>query len=180
MKNKELIESIQKGNIESFEELMREHLPAVKSFIAFRLPVHHLIDELAHETFVYAYRNIDEFKPGTNFSSWLKAIANNLVRAEILKYARTGNNKQKYMEHQIIELADSQTGKGSDEAIHLENCILKLPELFKKLLDLKYEKSFSTREMSEALNKSESWIRTTLFRVRTLLKECIQEQQTSE
>ena len=50
-----LIRRAQRGEEPAFADLVRRHLPAVRAFIAMKLPVAHLADELSHETFVFAF-----------------------------------------------------------------------------------------------------------------------------
>ena len=63
-----LILKVQAGDLQAFEPLVDQHLPPVRAFIALRTPAAHLVDELAHETFVYAFRNIHAFGAGTSFA----------------------------------------------------------------------------------------------------------------
>ena len=83
-----LIRAVQAGDAAAFEPLVDTHLDSLRAFIALKLPLAHLVDELAHETFVFAFRNLAGFTAGTSFRAWLRAIAANLIRAELQRYAR--------------------------------------------------------------------------------------------
>ena len=66
-----LIEKVKKGQVEAFGELMELHMRRIRAFIALNAPVPHLIDEVAHESFVFAYRHIEDFETGTqNTALW--------------------------------------------------------------------------------------------------------------
>ena len=56
-----LIQAIQQGKPEAFERFLDRHVHHVRAFLALKAPVAHLVDELAHEAFVFAYRNVHEF-----------------------------------------------------------------------------------------------------------------------
>ena len=53
-----LVQAVQRGDPGAFRPLVDRHLAAIHAFVAVKLPVAHLVDELTHETFVFAYRNI--------------------------------------------------------------------------------------------------------------------------
>ena len=82
------VQAVQRGDHENFEPLLDRHLPHVRAFLALKAPIPHLVDELAHETFVFAFRNLGKYTPGTSFRAWLRAIAWNLLRAEVQRFSR--------------------------------------------------------------------------------------------
>lgn len=174
-REEELILAVQAGNLEDFEELIHRHASRLKAFVAMRLPVPHLIDEIAHETFVFAYHHINDFEAGTDFGKWLRAIAFNLVRKETLRHQRAAKNEERYLEHCLIQSATKDQFRPDDPvAVYLEECIDTLPDGQRTLLRMKYRLSQSSKEMARALDQSEAWVRTTLCRIRAALRECVE------
>ncbi len=173
----ELVARVQRGDLSAFEILLERHSSRLRAFIAMKLPVPHLIDEIAHESFVFAHRHLAEFSVGTDFGKWLRAIAFNLIRKETLRHQRLSKNQERFLEHHLVQ----QSVKGGlapdlPIVIVLEECLAKLPEQQRRLLDRKYARSESSREIAEAFGQSESWVRTTLCRVRTGLRQCIEQK----
>jgi RNA polymerase sigma-70 factor (ECF subfamily) len=166
---------VQGGDLEAFGRLMDLHVRRLRTFIALRAPVPHLIDEIAHDTFVYAYHNINRFQAGTSFFAWIRAVAENLLRAEVQRYSREQVNQMNYVEYRLLERAssDEMAGAGTD-IDHLEECLGQVPPPLRELLDLKYKFAYSAGEIADALSRSLAWVRTTLCRVRKQLRECIQ------
>ncbi len=172
-----LVRRVQEGELEPFEQLLEQHSSPLRAFIAMKLPIPHLIDEIAHETFVFAHRHIDGFEAGTDFGKWLRAIAYNLIRKETLRYQRASRNQEKFLDHCLIESAGSDgLGPDSNVVVFLEECLEELPEEHRRLLERKYRLAESSREMSAAFGKSEAWVRTNLCRIRTALRECIERK----
>ena len=172
---RELVEKVQEGDLSAFEALLRTHSSRLRAFIAMKLPVPHLIDEIAHETFVFAHHHILDFEAGTDFGKWLRAIAFNLIRKETLRYQRSSKNREKFLEHFLVD--QSSKGSISPESpviIYLEECLGKLPDQQRELLEHKYKLTESSREMARFFGQSEAWVRTTLCRVRTALRKCIE------
>lgn len=176
-----VIAAVQRGEVEAFEPLVEHHLTYIRAFIALKAAVPHLVDELAHETFVFAYRNIEDFAPGTSFRSWLRAIAWNLLRAEIQRFSRQQANHARYAQSRFWELTGKRTERqATREVDYLEECIQQTPELMRDLLRLKYREECSSEEIADRLERSLAWVRTTLFRVRQQLKQCIEKKLTEE
>ncbi|MCF6313579.1 MAG: sigma-70 family RNA polymerase sigma factor [Verrucomicrobiales bacterium] len=174
----DLICAVQAGDLAAFEQLIHLHSSRVRAFVSMRLPVSHLVDEIAHEAFVFAYRHMDDFTVGSNFGAWLRAIANNLVRAEVLRYSRSVKNQQNYLEHCLVESSQDQGLKPeSPMVLYLEECLGDLPEGQRELLQRRYKLSESTRDMAQGMDQSEAWVRTTLCRVRRALRACVEHKQ---
>lgn len=172
-----LIRRVQQGDLDAFEPLVDQHLPQVRAFLALRTPAAHLVDELAHEVFVYAFRHIGEFAAGTAFGSWLRAIAWNLLRAEIQRFSREQSHQNRYAHARRMELTNAGDAvPGSNEAEFLQQCLEELPATMRKLVDLKYHAEHSSEAIARDLNRSTAWVWTTLFRVRQQLKSCIEHK----
>ncbi len=168
---------VQEGDLGAFEKLIEAHASHLRAFVAMKLPVPHLIDEIAHEAFVFAHRHINDFQAGTDFGKWLRAIAFNLVRKETLRYQRSTKNQEKFLEHCLVESALKDAyGPDCDEIAFLEECVGELAEEQRTLLNRKYTMTESSREMADALDRSEAWVRTTLCRIRTGLRACIEQK----
>lgn len=98
-----LVHAVQAGDAAAFEPLVDAHLDHLRAFIALKLPIAHLVDEVAHETFIFAFRNLARFTPGTSFRAWLRAIAANLIRAEVQRYAREQQNQLNYARARALQ-----------------------------------------------------------------------------
>jgi len=168
---------VQGGDVNAYEELMNGHVSRLRAFVAVKAPAASLVDEVTHRTFVYAYRNIDKFKAGTRFGAWLRSIAGNIVRSETERFARTQKNRQKFAEERTVDLLQARMSEYRVDMLdHLEHCMNKLPEEARELLRLKYTLCCSTNEMAERVGRSASFVRTSLFRTRKMLRDCMERQ----
>lgn len=153
------LEVHQKGNLWAFDQLLDRHVHHLRAFLALRVPVGHLVDELTHETFVFAFRNIHAFTKGDSVQAWLRAIAWNLLRAEIQRFSREEANQARYAAHQICQSVTSAAETSSaDEADFLEQCLRQVPSRMRKLLALKYREDRSSQEIARRLDQSVSWV----------------------
>ncbi|GMU71026.1 MAG: RNA polymerase sigma factor [Burkholderiales bacterium] len=108
----------------AFAELVRRHQSAVRACLR-RLTAgnHALADDLAQETFVLAWRNLESFRQEARFSTWLYRIATNCWLADARKRKETllGDND--------AEVADdddpsAEPGEGNDD--HARDAALKI------------------------------------------------------
>ena len=171
----DLVRAAQAGDHGAFASLLDAHLPHVRTFLALKAPVPQLVDEIAHDAFVFAYRHLDEFTPGTSFRAWVRAIAWNLLRAEVQRFAREQRNLDRLAAwHTDVSLHEVNSVEPSAEAEHLALCLEELPEPLRELIVLKYCEESSTDEIAARLKRSLVWVRVSLFRVRAQLRECIE------
>lgn len=167
-----------RGDGDAFAALLDRHLPHVRTFLALKAPVPQLVDELAHDTFVFAYRHLTDFAPGTSFRAWLRAIAGNLLRAEVQRFARERAQLDRFAVWQLEEWA-AAAPEPSAEAEHLLDCVRELPEPLRQLVALKYQEDRSGGEIAGRLARSEVWVRVSLFRARQLLRDCVERKTGS-
>jgi len=170
-----LIRAVQAGDVEAFARLLDLHLPQVRTFLALRAPIAQLVDEVAHDTFVFAFRHIGEFQPGTAFRAWLRAVAWNLLRAEVQRFARERANLDRFTALQLADWReDTAASDAVPEAEHLQACLEKLDGSLRELVQLKYRDEHSTETIARRLERSLVWVRVSLFRVRKQLRACIE------
>jgi RNA polymerase sigma-70 factor (ECF subfamily) len=150
----------------------------LRAFVALRLPVNHLVDEITHEAFVFAFTHLADFEPDGSFRAWLRTIAHNLVRRELLRFAREKQNLSKFEQLQIADLSERHEQDPGDEVVFLEECLGLLPENLRRLLDDRYKHGHSGAEIAKSWGRTEEWVRVTLLRVRRQLRACIDGKMT--
>lgn len=172
----DLARSVMTGHEPAFRELLTRHLQPLRSYLALRAPVPDLIDEVAHDAFVFAYRRMADFSEGS-MQAWLRSIAQNLLRDRLKAYARESVRRERYGEHLRWELALAGAERPvSDEADHLDSCLAILPENLRQMLTLRYEQQMTSEEIAAQTGRSALAIRTLLVRIRHQLKQCIEER----
>ena len=62
----------------------------------------------------------------------------------------------------------------------LETCLEKVPPRLRELVRMRYTLACSTKEISERFDQSAAWVRTTLFRLRRQLKDCVESRLSVE
>ena len=105
----------------------------------------------------------------------MRAIAWNLLRAEVQRYAREQVQHEKFTAWQLAEWETSAVESApTGEAEHLQSCLDQLDGPLRELIALKYRDDHSTETIAAKLKRSLVWVRVSLFRVRAQLRECIE------
>ena len=80
--DEELASLARSGQIRAFDELVRRHWAGIRRFLLGYLP-HGPSDDIAQETFLRAYRKIEQYDGSRLFLPWLFTIARRLALNEI-------------------------------------------------------------------------------------------------
>lgn len=170
-----LVSAVQAGDPKAFAPLVDRHLDHVRGFIALQLAAPQLVNEITHETFVFAYRNIQEFSAGTAFRTWLRAIALNLVRSELQRQRREPASPAALARVQLLEQElDRASVTETPEIEHLRECVQELPRVMKELLTLRYKDEMPVEQIAVHLVRTHAAVWQMLFRLRQQLKQGVE------
>ena len=78
-----LMENLQRGDMQAFDELYKRHRQPLFNFICRFLQDAALAEDVFQETYMRVLENADRFKPRSKFSTWLYTVAHNLCMDEL-------------------------------------------------------------------------------------------------
>ena len=166
----------------SFEDVVRQTHAAVRAYIAGMGIARHDVDDLAQEVYLELYKGFDRIPADVVPLRWLKGIARNLCLNHIRKAARRGRLQEKALGEILARTQTSveETFEQGPLTRALGHCFENLPEKSRRLLELRYEKDFSSPKIASLLEATAESIRVSLFRIRGQLKDCITNSLTRE
>jgi len=178
-----LAERIQQGSQPAFGELVRRTHDRVRAYLGRYVRSKDIVDDLAQETFLKAYRRIATYRHEGRVMEWLLAIA----RTEALLYIRSERgrllNRPGPLRPAVLEwLAGRLEGGAARASLHddeiaaLKGCIESLPDHSAQLVSRHYFNQQSLVEIARATGKRTNALGVTLFRIREALRECIQRR----
>jgi RNA polymerase sigma-70 factor, ECF subfamily len=130
MTDKELVVIIKTGNPKdvniAFKKLYGKYINKLTYFICGKLRDKNLAPDLAQESFVKAFRFIEQYEQTYAFSTWLYAIARNII----IDYLRSKHNKMNYVSLDNNTNEDENT----EESVTKELCDLE-PTPYEKLVN---------------------------------------------
>lgn len=160
----------------AFAEFVRDHQGALRSFVRTLGVPMDSVDDLAQETFLVAFEELDRFDEDRDFGKWLRGIARNLVRNELRKTARRARIvHEELTEHLLAQSEEDASGNYEDvDFRHLRDCLESLPAKSRELVAKRYEEEWNAPYLADQFGMSANAVRLSLMRIRSQLKTCIE------
>jgi RNA polymerase sigma-70 factor, ECF subfamily len=183
-----LIDRARRGSHEAFADLIRAHHAAVCAYIGRFVRGRDVVDDLAQEAFLGAYRGLEGFREEVPFRIWLLGIARRQVagflRAEVRRRTRHDGALAVALTQMRVE--EIEGGRGDDivrrdrEIAALERCLERLGPRNAVLVEEYYFRERSAVEIGRALGKTDNAVRVSLSRLRRGLLECVKRRLALE
>jgi len=118
--------------------------------------LHEDADDALQNTFINAWKGIQNFRGESSLYTWLYTIATNEALALINKRKRNAAVSLDDLEsHFASSLEGNSWFDGEEAEVKLQNAILQLPDKQRIVFNLKYFDEMPYQEMSKVLNTSE-------------------------
>ena len=130
--------------------------------------------DLAQETFLKAYENLEKFRLSESFFPWLYAIAANLARDRWRKERHAADHAEQV--RQAMESCPEKLAAVEDhmttllDAHRLKQCMDQLPDDYREALMLRYHEGLPIRDIGTALGVSNSGAKMRIHRGLAKLK----------
>ncbi len=178
--DEQLVKEILSGSTSLFEVIMRRYNQRL-----FRIQRSYIKDDNStrdalQTTYIQAYKNLNQFRGDSKFSTWLTRIAIN----EALKSV---NKRKRYIQLHKPEAVDDtfidyesdiknpeQNLIQSDLKNILEQSIDQLPAKYRTVYMMREIEEMSSKETAEALNISEANVKVRLFRAKNKLRKTLE------
>lgn len=146
--------------------------PKIYAFFYAKTANRDTAQDLCHDTFYEACKSIASFNGKSTVSTWIFAIANNILK----KYYRKNKYQQSLIQklamvpeadiHSIEELAEIH-----EDMRRLLHHISRLDEYARELVMLRIYGELSFMEIAELLGKSENYTRVTFHRIKLKIQK---------
>ncbi|HYY30523.1 MAG TPA: RNA polymerase sigma factor [Chthoniobacterales bacterium] len=177
-----LVKALMLGQQQALDALMDRHREGLFRFVLRNVQNEDDALELAMETFVRAYFNIEKFRPTAKFATWLYRIALNLCRDHVRSRAYRDSRQTVSFDAPGQEAGDPgsvlakergprQSAERQEELNALQKAIGELPEELKEVVILTALEDRSQAEAAELLRISVKAVEMRLYRARKLLLE---------
>ncbi|MBN1973992.1 MAG: sigma-70 family RNA polymerase sigma factor [Sedimentisphaerales bacterium] len=169
-----LVVKLQNGDKSAFRPIVEEYQAEIRTLIACNGICLTDVDDIAQDTFLHVYQKIDTYKPGTNFSAWIRTIAIYKTKAFLEEQKRILKNKNMLVQHYIVEQTLLMTNEQKEDRLkRLKHCIELLGNKAKTLLQKRYE-GIPLSIIAHELERSVASVKMMLFRIRNQLRNCME------
>jgi RNA polymerase sigma-70 factor (ECF subfamily) len=184
--DRELVARALEGDESAYSELLERFKRPVFSLIYRMIGDREQAEDLAQESFVKAFNNLDSYNPNYRFSSWLFKIANNhaidhLRRARLSTVSIHGSphaaSSEREEQTRIVLEAPDESPEQEFLALELgseiEQAIAKLRPDYRTAVILRHIESRPYEEIAEIMEVPIGTVKTFLHRARAELREAL-------
>nr|WP_297351879.1 RNA polymerase sigma factor RpoE [uncultured Caldimonas sp.] len=179
-----LIERVKRGDQKAFELLVIKYQRKIERLIARMVRDTDLIQDIAQETFIRAYRALPQFRGESAFYTWLYRIAVNTAKKSLVELKRDplvtesalasvdDDDETSRVEN---ELSDGETPEAvlasKEIAATVNSAIEALSEDLRQAITLREIEGLSYEEIAEVMNCPIGTVRSRIFRAREAIAE---------
>lgn len=154
---------------EPFGEIYETYKKAIYTYLLRNTYDSHIAEELTHDTFMKAFKQIHTFRHESSLKTWLFTIARNTY----LSYQNKSSTKFEYSE----EKHEQWEGEKSEFEAMVERdgimfVLSALNEKERTYILLRDQQGMTYQEMSEVLGEKVGSVKVGLFRARKKFKDC--------
>jgi len=161
------------GNPAAFESLIRTHQRMIHS-LTFRMTGSMAdAEDLAQETFIRAYRQLDSYQGSAKFSSWLYRIAVNTCLNWRQRERRRDQIHTQWAESTAV--SESETGVSKPDG-EVQTALMKLPAKQRAAIVLTIYDGHNHAKAAKILGCSETTVSWRVFAARRKLKRLLSAQ----
>jgi RNA polymerase sigma-70 factor (ECF subfamily) len=192
-----LVERTVAGDQAAFELLVIKYQRRIQRLIGRMVRDVDLVEDIAQETFIRAYRALHQFRGDAQFYTWLYRIAINTAKKFLLELKRDPTVSESAFKTDHDD--DDETSWAGNEPIADETpesllaakeiaaavnaAMMALPEELRQALTLREIEGLSYEEISEMMNCPIGTVRSRIFRAREAISAKVKpmlEKQTSK
>ena len=175
----EWVKQARDGNRRAFEHLIDCYQGDIHRMIYYRIRARMDAEDLTQDVFVRAYRNISRLREPERFRSWLFAIAVNRVN-DYLRNKRVRSifkSSDEGIDLQPVTADFENQPEALEQVLkedfwrHVDRIAKKLSKMEREVFMLRFLDSLNINEIARTLKKSESTVKTHLYRALAKFKK---------
>ncbi len=177
----EIVSRCIEGDPSAFDCLVREYMNTVLGLAYNYVGNFHTAEDLAQETFVQAFQSISSLRDTARFKVWLLRIARNKCIDYIRRTPRmlTMDDDPELQKEVALKTATSPNCDRDDHINYSEADLLgalnALRPDYREIFVMKHVDNLSYKEISDLLGMTVSAVGEKLYRVRSMIRERLQE-----
>lgn len=178
--DQELVQRTLSGDLDAFEEIVIRYQQMVFGVVFRLLRNQEEAEDIAQESFIKCYHNLDKFDQGRPFAPWICRIAGNLALSRLRQLKRRRFLPWEQISFQIAdsEALDPVTSlEESEIKQEIVGYIKELKPLDQLVIILRYYKEFSYDEIAYILQTRRNTVEVRLHRARKRLRQMFAQNQ---
>jgi RNA polymerase sigma-70 factor (ECF subfamily) len=166
-----LVEAARQGDRASFGQLYDRYARMVHGILLARVPLSE-VDDLVHDAFLQALRQLHTLRDSSRFGAWLAAIARNRANDYHRRAVDEVELPESLSQDASVGAATGSPDSGdADEAAYLLSVIRELPETYREPLLLRLVEGMTGPEIAARTGLTPGSVRVNLHRGMQQLRE---------
>ncbi len=166
--------------MEEFVALLAQHDRSLTLYVISLCPNVNEADDILQDVKMVLWQKFDHFEAGTSFIAWARKIA----FFKVLSY-RKKKSKAPYLADESILMEISDDAENRQQIWHnrglaLDNCVGKMKEEQREILQMRYKEQMGIEAISEKLGRTQQAVYRQLSRLRQQLLECVRKNPVGE
>lgn len=173
-----LVERTVAGDQKAYELLVIKYQRRIQRLIGRMVRDVDLVEDIAQETFIRAYRALAQFRGDAQFYTWLYRIAVNTAKKALMDLKRNptisensfksgDEDETSPLENELTSVETPEALLASKEIAGMVNAAMEaLPEELRQAITLREIEGLSYEEISEVMNCPIGTVRSRIFRAR--------------
>lgn len=178
-----LVERTVAGDQKAYELLVIKYQRRIQRLIGRMVRDVDLVEDIAQETFIRAYRALAQFRGDAQFYTWLYRIAVNTAKKALMELKRdptvsensfksADDDETSPLENELTSAETPEAVLASKEIAQIINAALEaLPEELRQAITLREIEGLSYEEISEAMSCPIGTVRSRIFRAREAISQ---------
>ena len=175
----QLVERVKLGDVRAFEMLVVKYQRRIERLIGRMVRDVDIVEDIAQETFIRAYRALPQFRGDSAFYTWLYRIAVNTAKKALMDMKRNPLVSESALRSDDdgdepsrteSELSDGETPEGilasKEIAAAVNSAVEALSDELRQAITLREIEGLSYEEIAEAMNCPIGTVRSRIFRAR--------------
>jgi len=169
-----------KPTLGEFARMLEEHDRALRAYILGLVGNWHDAEEVVQETRVRLWEEFERYEPDRSFWGWARAIG----YYEVLTFRKKRTRDRLVFADRVLEILEDEHAAVVEETLDrsdaLKACMSQMPPKSREILRRCYSGEEKQREVAASLGQSFDGLRTTLYRIRKRLFDCINRRLVHE
>lgn len=165
---------------ETFVRQLTENQNRLYAYVYSLLADHNRASDVLQETNVVLWRKINDFQSSKPFLPWAFAVA----RFQVLAHLRDRKRDRILLDENLAEVISVEAEEKAElfnvPRETLAQCVETLAPASRELIQLRYMKHLSVREVAESVERTVSATKVSLMRIRRTLADCIERRLGAE
>ena len=176
-----LVNEVRAGNVEAFEALVLRYQGKIVNYASAMTRNSSDADDVAQETFIRAFRALNQFRGDSSFKTWLYRIATNVARTHLRQRVKQSRLAGPSLDDdtQALRASDIPSSKTNIEGAviardAINSALAKLSDELRVAIILRDIEGLDYREVAEATNSPIGTVMSRIFRARRALRPLLQ------